>query len=117
MPTRTDPSVSPGERTHSCSSVYFRSSGYTALLEVGSDWSARYRGSPWLGILRRARLSHGGDVERVELLHVDRGVGVIELGDRPVHEVGCPVQRVRVADGVEHGRRRHTRAIDLHAAG
>ena len=27
MPTRTDPSASPGLRTHSCSAVYFRSSG------------------------------------------------------------------------------------------
>src|SRR5919107_1950463 len=32
MPMRTDPSASPGVRTHSCSLVYFRSSGYTAFL-------------------------------------------------------------------------------------
>ena len=29
MPTRTEPSASPGVRTHSCSLVYFRFSGYT----------------------------------------------------------------------------------------
>ena len=35
IPTLTDPSVSPGVRIHSCSAVYFRSSGYTALLVDG----------------------------------------------------------------------------------
>src|SRR5689334_16060339 len=38
MPTRTVPSVDPGSRTHSCSAVYFRSSGYTRLL-LGWCWS------------------------------------------------------------------------------
>src|SRR4051812_24823034 len=30
MPMRTEPALSPGLRTHSCSAVYFRSSGYNA---------------------------------------------------------------------------------------
>src|SRR3954451_11449318 len=35
MPTRTEPSAWPGSRSHSCSAVYFRSSGNTLLLEIG----------------------------------------------------------------------------------
>src|SRR5436190_23791220 len=113
MPTRTDPSASPGVRTHSCSAVYFRSSGYTALLVVAA-WIASVTdrattdratcpsaGYPWslgLGVLRRGRLPHRGDVEGVELVDVHRGVGVLELRDGPVHELERPAEGMWVAD-------------------
>src|SRR5215212_4926534 len=97
MPTRTDPSASPGVRTHSCSAVYFRSSGYTALLVVkrGSGGStgratcpsAGYRWSLGLCVLRRGRLPHRGDVEGVDLVDVHPRIGVLELRDGTVHEL------------------------------
>src|SRR6478672_5361407 len=90
IPTRTEPSASPGVRTHSCSAVYFRSSGYTALLLDASvsmvPWvvtrataipgrlpggrlrSQGRRGSGGLCGVLRGGLVERGDVERLLLL-------------------------------------------------
>src|SRR5262245_36550945 len=116
MPTRTDPSASPGVRTHSCSAVYFRSSGYTALLR-GQGLSAGYSWSLGLGVLRGRRLPHRGDVHGVTPLEVHGGPGVaLELRDRSVDQLEGTAQRVRVADRVDDVRRGHEGSVDLQPA-
>src|SRR5690349_6515658 len=124
IPIRTEPSASPGVRTHSCSAVYFRSSGYTALL--GRQYGRRYgrrhgvlpgrlpgpcrrtkgrRGSVRLGELQGAGLVERGDVEPLLLADVHGGPGVLELRDRTVVQRQGAVQRVGVPDHVEDVRR------------
>src|SRR3954453_22687409 len=116
MPTRTDPSTSPGVRTHSCSEVYFRSSGYTALLR-GHGLSAGYSWSFCLGVLRGGRLAYGGDVQRVEPVDAHVGARVVaELGDRTVDQLERAPQGVGVADRVEDVRRAHQGAVDHESA-
>src|SRR3954468_10337315 len=116
MPTRTDPSTSPGVRTHSCSEVYFRSSGYTALLR-GRGLSAGYSWSFCLGVLRCRRLAYGGDVQRVELVDADLGAGVVaELCNRTVDQLERAPQGVGVADRVQDVRRAHQGAVDQEPA-
>src|SRR3954464_10820203 len=117
MPMRTEPSASPGLRTHSCSEVYFRSSGYTALL-CRHGLSAGYSWSLGLGVLRGRGLTYGGDVERVELLQLDLRVGVaLVLRDRAVDQLERTPECVRVADRVEDVRRRHQRPVDAQSPG
>src|SRR3954471_17108600 len=117
MPMRIEPSASPGLRTHSCSEVYFRSSGYTALLRR-HGLSAGYSWSLGLGVLRGRGLAHGGDVEGVELLQADLGIGVaLVLRDRAVDQLERTAERVRVTDRIEDERRCHQRAVDAQPAG
>src|SRR3954454_7704340 len=111
MPTRRDPSASPGERTHSCSWVYFRSSGYTALLRWGS-LRAELRASLGLGELRGRGLADGGDVEGLLLVDLDGGPGVLELRDGTVDEAERSLEGVRLTDHVEDVRRGQQRAVD-----
>src|SRR6478736_5228887 len=88
MPIRTEPACSPGSRTHSCSLVYFRSSGYTGSPRVGCGCaSERLLRRVGLGVVRLPRCHHGLDVERRELVDVDRRALVLELVLRPLGEV------------------------------
>src|SRR6476619_1633897 len=121
MPTRTV--ASPG-RTHSCSLVYFRSSGYTALL-VGC-WSVlgsvlgrcsrsdacQLSGAAGLGVARRRGLAGGGDVDLVQLADFDLAADPLHLGDEAAGEVQGGGQRVRVADRVDGVRRLQLPAVD-----
>src|SRR6478752_6551632 len=117
MPIRTEPACSPGSRTHSCSLVYFRSSGYTGLLGSGGDAPpVRLLRGVGLGVLRLARLHHGLDVERGELVDLDRGAPLLELVARPLGEVDSTVQGARLPDHVDDVRRGHQFATDLDAA-
>src|SRR5688500_4152085 len=60
MPTRTEPSASPGVRTHSCSLVYFRFSGYTSGSSRCCGWGlpGRLLALVDLRILRSPRVAH-----------------------------------------------------------
>src|SRR4051794_36715143 len=134
MPTRTEDSASPGLRTHSCSLVYFRSSGNTALLCLGwlvDGWSmagrwavggtaltrrGRLSGRPRLGVLRSRRLADAGDPDVAEPLDVDLAAHALHVGDEPSGEVECGGQRVRVADGLDDVRRLEPGAVDDHTA-
>src|SRR3954453_3999441 len=101
MPTRTEDSASPGLRTHSCSLVYFRSSGNTALLCRGwlvGGWlvdawlvvclvgftaltrRGRLSGRPRLGVLRSRRLADAGDPDVAEPLDVDLAAHALHVG-------------------------------------
>src|SRR3954447_14416232 len=78
MPTRTEPSTSPGVRTHSCSLVYFRFSGYTWTprgkgLDGSGAVSGRLLARRELRILRPGRFPDAGDLHRLEVLDADRG--------------------------------------------
>src|SRR5687768_5914441 len=76
MPTRrTVPSPSPTWRTHSCSAVYCRSSGYTDGLSVGSVSDG---GLPDLSTVR-GRRSILRLLERSQGAHRDP-VGLLDLG-------------------------------------
>src|SRR5204862_1241681 len=89
IPTRTEPSVSPGMRTHSCSAVYFRSSGYTALLRPVPGLLGPGACSRTLLLLRRLREARGRnvagrrDLQLVEPLHVGRATDLLHLVDQP----------------------------------
>src|SRR3954463_5236656 len=106
MPIRTDPSCSPGSRTHSCSVVYFRSSGYKASPPVGWAWGApavRLLRGAGLRVLGLGQLHDALDVERGELVHVDGGAVLLEEVAGAVREVDARGrERVRVADHVDH---------------
>src|SRR3954452_22741748 len=107
MPMRTDPACSPGSRTHSCSLVYFRSSGYTGSPRVGCGCaSERLLRRVGLGVVRLPWGHHGLDVERPELDDVDGRAFVLELVLRPLGEVDRAVQGVRRTDHREDVRRR-----------
>src|SRR4051794_1183910 len=114
MPTRTEDAASPGVRTHSCSLVYLRSSGYTALLRVVRllDGARRLSGRGRLGVGRRAGLSHADDLDPVALLHVDLAADVLDLGDEAAGEVHRGGERVRVADRVDDVGRLQHRPVD-----
>src|SRR5690349_13679769 len=126
IPTRTEPSVSPGLRTHSCSLVYLRFSGYTRTpWRWGVGWvggaggagvSGRLLAAAGLRILRSFGLAHAGDVDGLELLDLDRGpvVGLQRL-DRPGREGERRAQDVGVADHLEGVRRLEELAVELDA--
>ena len=90
MPTRTEPSVSPGVRTHSCSVVYFRSSGYTGTPHVprSASWSGRTY--PLIGRFGRTlgapALAHRLDVDRLQLVDLHVGPVVAQLRGRALVE-------------------------------
>src|SRR6478735_12017181 len=108
MPMRTEPACSPGSRTHSCSLVYFRSSGYTGSPRVGCGCaSERLLRRVGLGVLSLRGSHHGLDVEGGELVHVDGRALVLERGPRTLREVDRAVQRAGLADDVEDVRRGH----------
>src|SRR4051795_10347882 len=123
MPIRTAPSVSPGLRTHSCSAVYFRSSGYTALLRPvpgplrpGACWRT-------LLLLRGLRVARGddlarrGDLQLVELLHVGPASDLLHLVDEAAAERHGGGKGVRVADRVHDVRRFQGDPIDQEPVG
>src|SRR4051794_10115576 len=134
MPTRTDPSVSPGLRTHSCSVVYFRSSGYTGAPHVPKTVTSnlsglfgavhprraippgRPRGSFWLGELRTVGRVDRLDVDLLQLVDLDVGAVVAQLCGRSLVEHQRLVEGVRVADHVDDVRRRERGPVDGEAA-
>src|SRR4051795_3046490 len=99
MPTRTV--VSLPLRTHSCSLVYFRSSGYSGTL--APDLTLSSRGGLWgcwLSVLILLRAVQGVDHDLVEELDLhsagDPRPG--DLADDTATEAGRLLQRVRFAD-------------------
>src|SRR3954447_25726748 len=117
MPTRTDDSApspgSPAGRTHSCSLVYFSSSGNTALL-VLDVVASRLSGRSGLGVLRRLRLSDAGDPNVAEALDGDLAPDALHVGHEAAGEVQGGGQRVRVPDRVDDVRRLQPRPVDDH---
>src|SRR3954470_10566256 len=118
MPMRTEPSASPGLRTHSCSLVYLRSSGYTALLRSGSVPACcvarRLSGRAGPGVLRCRRLHDRGDLDLVGLPGLDASVdvGALDLVDEATFEVERGGQVMGAADGLDDvGRAQHL-AVD-----
>src|SRR6476619_4053645 len=111
MPIRTEPSLSPGLRTHSCSAVYLRSSGY---MSAGYPTGRRSR------LATTARLcvpgTHvgvgGGDLDALLLLGGDARPVVLQLRLRALGEGEAPGQGVRLADHVDDVRRPDQRAVD-----
>src|SRR6478609_2829934 len=106
MPIRTEPSCSPGWRTHSCSTVYLRSSGYmqqTLLRRVG--------------VLGLGQLHGALDVERRQLLDLDGGAVLLEQVARAEGELDSGGQGVRVADHVDDVRRGDQLPADQQTAG
>src|SRR6478735_3613434 len=104
MPMRTDPSASPGTRTHSCSLVYFSSSGYTVTPSPRGSWC-------WscsrLLVLARLGVARGISVDdRVDAHLVAHPV------DRAGGEVQRAGQRGRLPDHVDDVRRVEYLAID-----
>src|SRR3954454_11864788 len=111
MPIRTAPSVSPGSRTHSCSAVYFKSSGYTALLRPVPGRLRPGACSRTLLLLRRLREARGLDLVRrghlhlVELLHPGPPAALFDLVDETAAEGHRGGEGVRLADRVHDVRR------------
>src|SRR4051812_6332729 len=97
MPTRTEDSASPGVRTHSCSLVYFRSSGNTGLLVLGCG-PGRLSGRSRVGVLRRRGLADGGDPNVPEPLDRDLPPDPLDVGDEAAGEVQRGGEGVRVPD-------------------
>src|SRR6476660_1927899 len=92
MPMRTEPSCSPGLRTHSCSVVYFRSTGYTgtpvgagSVRSSGCD-AGRLLRAVGLGVLGLLGLDDALDVERLELVDLHALAVLLELGPGPLEE-------------------------------
>src|SRR6476661_4604561 len=94
IPTRTEPSASPGRRSHSCSDVYSRSSGYmpinllrrsTAQIYC-ADCCADLLGVLGLGDRRWHRLVDRLDVEGGQL--VVGQLGGLVLGELLLRAVG-----------------------------
>src|SRR3954449_7057219 len=105
MPIRTEPSASPGLRTHSCSLVYLRSSGYTTLLGAGGfARRCRLSGARGLCVRRCAGVPHTHDLDPVTLLDRHLASDIADLGDEAAGEVHCRGQRVRVSDRVDDER-------------
>src|SRR6476469_9116667 len=104
MPIRTEPSLSPGLRTHSCSAVYFRSSGY-----IAAGYPTRRHGAPGsrlgaaagLRVLRTVVGVDRGDVDALELLGPHRGAVALELRLGALGERQAPGQRVWLPDDVD----------------
>src|SRR6478672_5193087 len=99
MPIRTDPSLSPGVRTHSCSAVYFRSSGYMA-----AGYPTRHASRSAAAGLRELRthvVAHRRDVDALQLLDVDGRAVVEQLGARALGEGQRPGEGVRLTDDVD----------------
>src|SRR6187549_2523620 len=111
MPTRTDPSCSPGSRTHSCSLVYFRSSGYTVSPRGSGRLTAvrLLRGGllrrPGIGVLQLAWLDDRLDVDAGALVHRDGRALVLELVARSLGEVDRALEPVGLSDHVDDIRR------------
>ena len=123
MPTRTEPSVSPGVRTHSCSLVYLRFSGYTGTPVLGRRWSGwgvsgRLLAGAGLRILgsRGSRtLVMSTDSSSVDLRPRRRRRSPASRSG-PVEKVIAVLQHVRVADHVEDVGRLEELAVELDAA-
>src|SRR5690242_14189887 len=121
MPMRTDPAVSPGVRTHSCSAVYFRSSGNTVLLGSwllgrGSTYRPRSAASARLRITRlrgRVQRRHPDVVAGVD---PDLAVVETEVVDEAAREPQRRGESVRIADGVDHEGRTEHAPVDADAA-
>src|SRR5689334_12273218 len=123
MPIRTEPSLSPGLRTHSCSAVYFRSSGYKASPHrsaVGAGYccgtGAWLLGGLGAGELGARRVDDALDVDRLELHHLDRGAVVLELRPGAAGEDHAADEGAGLADDVDDVRRGEQRVADVDAA-
>src|SRR5919107_4683133 len=116
IPIRTDPSCSPGVRNHSCSVVYFRSSGYkrtpVGQRGAGAPDGGRLLPRVGFGVLRLPGVDHALDVERGELLDLELGTVVLELVRGSPREGERAGQRVRLADDVDDERRREQLPVD-----
>src|SRR3954452_6684450 len=103
MPMRTEDPPSPGSpggRTHSWSLVYFRSSGNTALLDLGCG-PGRLSGRSGVGVLRRRQRADGGDPYVAEPPDGDLAADALHVGDESAGEVEGGGQGVRVTDGID----------------
>src|SRR6478735_10248022 len=122
MPMRTAPSCSPGSRTHSCSLVYFRSSGYT-VSPRGSGRLTAVRlllggllRRPGIGVLEPPGLDDRLDVDADPLVDLYGGALVLELVARTLREVHGALEGVGVADHVDDVRRPDHLPVDGDAA-
>src|SRR6185436_1873194 len=115
MPIRIDPSDSPGLRTHSCSVVYFKSSGYNSSPPVGAVVGRLLRARR-VGELRSGGGDDALDVQRLQLDDVDGGAVVLELVDRALGEDETAGQGGRLADHVDDVRRLELLPVDLDPA-
>src|SRR4029450_9432846 len=110
MPMRTLPWAWPGLRTHSCSAVYLRSSGYTI-----PPRSARVVVRGRASVLRRRRLVHDVDDQLLMLRH-RRGATVagdrVDHALRELHRLG---QGLRLSDHGEAVRRLQVHPIDCYS--
>src|SRR4051794_32623782 len=114
-----EPALSPGSRTHSCSAVYFRSSGYNAAprLVLGrrsSDGAGMNLLAPGrLGVLRLGRLAQGGDLDVLALLDGDLALVERDVVDEATGEPQCRGERLRVTDDVDGERRLEHAAVHV----
>src|SRR5690348_13813448 len=121
MPIRTDPAVSPGVRTHSCSAVYFRSSGNTLLLlgVVAGVLCTTYRqgsaGSRRLRVTRLRSPTQRGHLDVLALLDVHVRVVQLEVVLEPAREPERGGEAVRVTDRVDHERGSQHPTVDADA--
>src|SRR3954449_1853999 len=110
MPTRTEPALSPGSRTHSCSAVYFRSSGYNAAPLAGRTSLVTALGmkllvSARLGVLRLGSLAQGGDLDVLAGLDGDLALVERHVVDEPAGELQRRGEGLGITDDIDGERR------------
>ena len=117
MPTRTEPSCSPGRRSHSCSAVYFRSSGYKPRLLGSGDVIRRL-----LTLLRFGEVGLGSG-RRTDSMSSERSSSTstsppssVDLVARAQPEGERLAQGIGLADHVDDVRRLDQRPVDQEPA-